>query len=397
MTLLAGRELASRLWARDMRAVRARLGVSRPSEHATRIWLHAASNGELTSVRPVIEALLAEGHRLLITANTDSAVRMAQNWQMNGAEICLAPLDLRGATRQVMRNWGIIAHITVESDLWPIRILETSGPVLVLGGRLTERSAKGWARFDGLVRRVMDRVTFLSAQDSASAGRFASAGLRQVAMGPVFDLKALYSPPSDAPDATLSNAFDRAHTWLAASTHDGEENIILAAHKLAQQARPALKLILAPRHPKRADEIAKLIPQRGLSCARRSHSDDPSRANVYLADTFGEMHLWYALAGVTFVAGSLTDRGGHTPYEPAAFQSAILHGPDTANFRAAYARLRDADAAICVQDATALAQAVISLDTADAQQSLGRAAQRALRQDTNFESLLRDITKALDA
>ncbi|WP_292068244.1 glycosyltransferase N-terminal domain-containing protein [Marivita sp. XM-24bin2] len=397
MTLFASRELASRLWARDMQAVRARLGLVRPSEHASRIWLHAASNGELSSARPVISALLADRRRLLITVNTDSALHMAQKWSLEGADICLAPVDLSGPTKRVLRNWGITAHITLESDLWPIRILETPGPVLVLGGRLTARSAKGWARFDSLARRVMDRVTYLSAQDSASADRFASAGLSQSARGPVFDLKALYTPPSDAPDISLHHAFDRANTWLAASTHDGEDDTILAAHERARQARPTLRLIIAPRHPRRADEVAELIAQRGLSCACRSRGDDPSKADVYLADTFGEMHLWYALAGVTFVAGSLTDRGGHTPYEPAAFQSVILHGPDTANFRAAYDRLQDASAAICVQDAAALAEALVSLKSADAQHELRRAAQSALHQDTDFDSLLRAITQALDA
>ena len=139
---------------------------------------------------------------------------------------------------------------------------------------------------------------------------------------------------------------------------NGEDDIILDAHLTALANRPKLKLILAPRHPKRAGDIARKIASHGLTCARRSAGDDPTDAQVYLADTFGEMHLWYQLAGVTFVAGSLTDRGGHTPYEPAAFGSAILYGPDTGNFRAAYDRLSQGHGAICTPDAEAIANAL---------------------------------------
>ena len=397
MSLLAVRELVARFWARDWMAVRARLGHVRPARQTDHIWLHAASNGELASARPVIDALLAQGRHLLITVNTDSALALGTGWGLENTSVTLAPVDLSGPTRRVLRNWLITAHITLESDLWPIRILNTPGPVLVLGGRLTARSAKGWARFDALVRQVMARVTYLSAQDSASAGRFVKAGLPKTALGPVFDLKALYSPPQDLPDDLLRQAFDRTNTWLAASTHDGEEETILAAHKATLGQRPALKLILAPRHPKRADEVAQIIHARGLTFARRSRGDDPASAQVYLADTLGEMHLWYALAGITFVAGSLTDRGGHTPYEPTAFQSAILHGPDTGNFRAAYDRLTNANAALCTPDAASLSKALIAMDTAEKQRAQGQAARNVLHQDTDLTGLMRDITHALDA
>ncbi|WP_300582523.1 glycosyltransferase N-terminal domain-containing protein [Marivita sp.] len=397
MSLLAGRELVARFWARDWHAIRARFGRFAPTRQVDRIWLHAASNGELASARPVIDALLAQGRHLLITVNTDSALALGNGWALEHTAVTLAPVDLPGPTRRVLRNWRITAHITLESDLWPIRILNTPGPVLVLGGRLTARSAKGWARFDALVRRVMARVTYLSAQDSASADRFVTAGLPKTALGPVFDLKALYTPPPDAPERALSQAFDRTNTWLAASTHEGEEETILTAHKATLPKRPNLKLILAPRHPKRAEEIAQLIDAQGLTCARRSAGDNPAQAQVYLADTLGEMHLWYALAGVTFVAGSLTDRGGHTPYEPAAFQSAILHGPDTGNFRAAYDRLADEKAAICTPDATSLCEALIAMESAEKQAAWGQAARNVLHQDTDLTGLMQDIARALDA
>lgn len=393
---LATKELTARLLRGDLAAMAARLGHG-ASDPVPRIWLHAASNGELISARPVIDRLLDEGYALLLTVNTDSAAAAASAWNRPEILVRLAPLDLRSAIGRIHRRLNITAHITMESDLWPHRILACPGPVLVLGGRLTARSAKGWKRFETIALRVLRRIDYLSAQDRASLERFRDLGLRPEATGPVFDLKALYTPPESGPDPRLSAAFSRADTWLAASTHEGEEDIILAAHKAALAPRPDLRLILAPRHPKRAEEIAARIAALGLTLSRRSMGEAPGKAQVYLADTMGEMHLWYALAGVTFVAGSLTDRGGHTPYEPAAFGSAILHGPDTGNFRAAYARLHDADAAFEIADATALGHALIDLTAPEKQLTRGAAARQALAQDTDIDSLMRDVLATLTA
>jgi len=397
MTLLAARELALRVWARDMCGIKARLGRLTPDAEDERVWLHAASNGELASARQLIDRMIAQERHLLITVNTDSALALGQGWALSNSTVMLAPIDLCGPTRRVMRRWGVRAHITLESDLWPCRILQTQGPVIVLGGRLTARSAKGWQRFPELAQKVLEKVTYLSAQDATSADRFSGLGLPAAARGPVLDLKAFYTPPRDRPGAALQGAFKRPETWLAASTHEGEDETVLTAHRSALQSRADLKLILAPRHPRRADDIETLIHSLGLTCARRSKATDPAGAQVYLADTLGEMHLWYALAGVTFIAGSLTDRGGHTPYEPAAFGSAIVHGPDTANFRAAYSRLTEARAAIRVTNADELARAVTDLDSAGKQDALATRARSALQQQTDLDSLMRDITGHLDA
>lgn len=396
LTLLAAKELGARLVRGDGVALKERMGYLAP-DATPRIWIHAASNGEVVSARPVVDRLLAEGRALLVTVNTDSAAAAVRSWDMPGLRVHLAPLDLRSATRRVYTRLNIVALVTLETDLWPERILTCPGPVLVLGGRLTERSAKGWARFDRLAHKVLGRIDYLSAQDRGSMERFHRLGLRPEAVGPVFDLKALYTPPDAQPDAALRAAFPRHDTWLAASTHDTEDIILLAAHKAALRQRPGLRLILAPRHPKRGDAIAALIREAGLSVARRSAGDDPAGAQVYLVDTMGEMHLWYALAGITFVAGSLSDRGGHTPYEPAAFRSAILHGPDTANFTAAYDRLHQADAARMVRDSGELAEALIALEPEDVQATLGRAAEAALRQGTSIDNLIRDFRNTLDA
>ncbi|MFW2542477.1 3-deoxy-D-manno-octulosonic acid transferase [Primorskyibacter sp. 2E107] len=375
---------------------RARLGRDLPSPGPT-VWLHGASNGELASVRAVLQRLIADRPDLhwRITANTDTAVAMVNGWGLPRTLACLAPLDLAGASTRAMRAGPVVAHISLESELWPHRFRLCPGPVILLGARMSAGTARTWARLPALANRVLSRVTLAIAQDGSSLGRLFDLGLPQPAGGPVVDLKALYLPPEDqTPDAALSAAFPRAKTWLAASTHDGEDETILDAHILALRSTPDLKLILAPRHPRRAEALAALITAKGLTCARRSAGEAPD-AQVYLADTMGEMALWYALAGRVFIAGTLTDRGGHTPYEPAHFGAALLHGPDTRNFRAAFDRLAQAQAARHVKDAATLAEALTALRKPDDQMALGRAAQDALAQDIDLDALTARIRDAL--
>jgi 3-deoxy-D-manno-octulosonic-acid transferase len=175
-----------------------------------------------------------------------------------------------------------------------------------------------------------------------------------------------------------SKFFDRPETLLAASTHAGEEEQVLAGFIAARRTRPALRMILAPRHPRRSAEVAEVLRAAGLSFRTRSNDEDPDPAtDVYLADTLGEMPLWYSLAGQCFVGGSLVSKGGHTPYEPAQFGCAILHGPSLQNFEDQYHRLAAMDGAILTPDATALGGALAGLD-AERRSELARNAARAL-------------------
>ncbi|WP_353471354.1 glycosyltransferase N-terminal domain-containing protein [Salipiger sp. H15] len=394
LSLFATVVLVRAAFRRDWDGLRARLGHGKANPGA-HVWLHAASNGELASARPVIEALRAArpAMKLLVTCNSESGVALAQSW---GLCARLAPLDLARASKRMHRRWNVRSHITMESELWPHRLLTCPGPVLVLGGRLTEGTAKGWRLFGGLQARVLHRIAFLSAQDPDSRDRFLEAGLPKQACGPVVDLKALYTPPEQH-DAALEAEFSRASTWLAASTHEGEDETVLAAHAEARLQEPGLRLILAPRHPRRAEQIARLAADRGLSCARRSLGETPSGADVYLADTLGEMALFYRLAGRVFIAGTLTDRGGHTPYEPAAFGAALLHGPDVRNFRVPFGLLDAAGAASPITDAASLAAALLALSDEKAQRSAGAAARALLEPEASAADLVEDLTLHIDA
>jgi 3-deoxy-D-manno-octulosonic-acid transferase len=369
--------------------------VAAPGHPARRhIWLHGASNGELASVRPVLERLIAARPDIgwLVTSNTATGRDMVARWDLPNVSARLAPLDLTSATRRTFDDWSVTAHISLETELWPHRILSCPGPVILLGARMSAGTAKGWGRLPTLARRVLSRIAFASAQDAASLERLHALGLPGTAAGPVVDLKAFYDAPAAAPLA----AFERGKTWLAAQTHEGEEEILLDAHRLARAQEPGLRMILAPRHPRRAAALRALIEARGLSVAQRSRGEAPGQMEVYLADTMGEMPLWYASAGRVFVAGSLAPKGGHTPYEPAAFAAAILHGPDLRNFRAAYARLAKARLAAEATDAETLAQALNAWADPQIQSEKGQGAQRLLAPDTGPEDLCAQVLRILD-
>jgi 3-deoxy-D-manno-octulosonic-acid transferase len=192
---------------------------------------------------------------------------------------------------------------------------------------------------------MLVRVKYLSAQDAASEARFVALGLPPSAVGPRVNLKAFVT--SDLP---AKGAVPRERCVLAASTHDGEDETILRAFKATRTQFDLL--ILAPRHPKRGDAVARLITAQGLTFARRSTGDAVTAGHpVYLADTMGEMALWYTVAGVTIVGGSYADHGGHTPFEPAAAGSAIIHGPHVSNFAESYVVL-DAEGGAVTGDLT---------------------------------------------
>ncbi|CAM5533856.1 hypothetical protein FALB51S_04271 [Frigidibacter albus] len=340
----------------------------------------ASSTSARTLLASLIEA--APGLRVLVTANTLTARQMVEGWALPGVTAALAPLDHRLVLRRFLARARPAALVVVENEFWPNRLAacaQAGIPVLVVGARMSARSARRWARLPSLARPLVGAIHLLSAQDAASEAHFRQLGVPAARIGPALNLKAGLAPAVPAAELRrLAPLFDRPRTLLAASTHPGEEAPVLEAFAQLWQADPARRLILAPRHPRRAAEVATQITAAGLGLARRSLAEVPGpQTPVLLADTMGEMPLWYALAGVTFVGGSLVDKGGHTPFEPAAQDSAIVHGPHTGNAAEAYAALAAAGAALQVTDAASLAGAVAGLGT-DRQAQLADAARRTL-------------------
>ncbi|MHA6345835.1 3-deoxy-D-manno-octulosonic acid transferase [Roseivivax sp. CAU 1761] len=395
MALAAAAVLSRLALRRDRAGIAARLGRGPgPEQDGPHLWLHAASVGELNSARPVILALEAARPDLpiVVTCNTATGVARAR---AQGLPARLAPLDLAGATDRFAARWQVAAHIAMEAEIWPVRLARLSGPVLVLGARMSAGTARGWARLPALARATLGRIAFLSAQDAGSRDRLLALGLRHAACGPVADLKAFYAaPPAPPADPALEAAYPRDATWLAASLHPGEDEVVIAAHLAARAAEPGLRLILAPRHPDRGDALEARLRAEGLSVARRSRNDPPG-AEVLLADTLGEMPIWYGRAGRVFIGGTLSDRGGHTPYEPARFGAALIHGPDTRNFRAPFETLARARAARCIRDSGELAAALTALaDPARRDAEAARAA-AALQPAAELDELVQPVLAAL--
>ncbi len=373
-----------------------RLGEGHGEHRA--FWLHGASNGELNSARGLLEAFLRDypGHPVIVTANTATGRDLVTNWGLSGVTARLAPIDLRWAVARFNRHWRPVALVSLENELWPNRFVASNCPILCIAARMSQRSAMRWKRFPGVCLALFGRVSRLFPQDDVSAARFISLGLAPERVGPAIDIKSSVTLPS--PDtvafASLKEVFPRHSTILAASTHQGEEAIVLEAFLLAYAANPDLKLILAPRHPSRGAEVTGLVEAAGLRYSVRSKSRDPEAdITVYIADTLAEMQLWYALAGTTFVGGSLVRKGGHTPYEPTQLDSAILHGPHIGNFASIYAALDAASGALEVMDAESLASGIAALDADERIAQARRAAATLKKLDTSEQ----DIQTVMDA
>lgn len=348
-------------------ALRERLGLAGgPAD----IWVHGASVGELASVRGLVARMVAArpGLRVVVTSNTATARALVAGWGVAGVEAWLAPFDALGGSARVLRRWRPGLLVVVENELWPGRLAAARAagvPVAMVGARMSERSAARWRK---LARQVLGGLALVSPQDEGSRARLIDLGVAAERMGSVLNLKAGVAAVQGA-----EGPVPRARCLLAASTHEGEEALVMAAFAARRDLFDLL--ILAPRHPERFDAVAREIAARGWPVRRRS-AGEAVAGPVYLADSLGEMALWYGMAGVTLVGGTFAERGGHTPFEPVAAGSVVVHGPSVTNHAAAFAALDAAGAALPC-DAGGLAGALAGLDAA-AQARMAGAARAAL-------------------
>jgi len=355
-----------------------RFGIASAARpQAPLVWVHAASVGEASSVLALIERILAErpAIELLITTGTVAAARLLEGRLPPRAQHQFVPVDVPRAVARFLDHWHPDLAIWVESELWPNLVLATHRrftPMLLVNARLSAGSLARWRALPGLVRPVLRAFALCLAQDEVQADRFRRLGARPVAS--VGDLKAAAAPLAADPAAlaALRRQIGVRPVWLAASTHPGEEEIAAAAHTRIARDHPGLLTILAPRHPVRGPAIAKMLHARRLRTARRGTGEAiAADTDIHLADTLGELGLFFRLAGIAFIGGSLVRKGGHNPFEAARLDCAIVHGPDMANCAAMARALDESGAALTVGDAESLAGAVALL--------LGDPAERARR------------------
>ncbi|HUN53129.1 MAG TPA: 3-deoxy-D-manno-octulosonic acid transferase [Candidatus Sulfotelmatobacter sp.] len=361
----AGKEEAARIGERFGRA-----GLPRPA--GSLVWLHAASVGEAVSILPLAARLTAshpQCHALVTTGTVTSAVLLAQQLPPRVMHQ-YAPVDLPAAADRFLDHWRPDLILWAESEFWPNllgAIAHRGIPLALVNGRVSERAFRRWQHFKTSIRSMLGAFSLCLGQTPQDAARLQRLGAARAAC--VGNLKFSAAPLSA--DAETLESFRRALAmrprWLAASTHAGEEAIVAEAHRRLQQRAADVVTFIAPRHPERGGEIAALLAGLGLKTARRSLGQAlEADTQVYLADTIGELGLWYRLADVVFVGGSLAADGGHNPLEPARLGAAVLHGPGMASFAEIAAGMRAAGAGRTVADAGELADAVGGLLFEDA-------------------------------
>jgi len=329
-----------------------------PRPEGRLVWFHGVSVGESLSVLPVIAAMAVERPDLniLITSATTTSADILAKRLPAGVIHQFAPLDTPQAVKAFLDHWRPDLAVFIESDIWPTQLRELTRrdtPHVLLSARITEKTYRGWQRFKGAMRPLLKGYALVMAQDKASEVRLRRMG---VTVGPRANLKMLGAPlPVDSKALSdLKKLIGKPFVYFAASTHYGEDSLI------AKTLEPALwggdLLILAPRHPIRAGDIRLDLEAMGLKVAQRSKNEPvTSQTHIYLADTLGELGLFFSVAGVTLMGGSfLEDIGGHNPLEAARLGKCVITGPDIGNWAGIYADLLDADAGFRVKGVTEL-------------------------------------------
>jgi len=333
----------------------------------TLIWFHAASVGESLSVLALITRMgvaLPQAHFLITSGTPTSAALIAQRMPPRCVHQ-FAPLDAPGPLKRFLRHWRPDAAIFVESELWPqmLRRTHATGAAMALvNARLSEKSLRAWAKRPRLAAYLLEVFDLILTQNDAMAEAMVRihAPAPKVARGQ--NLKSFAGPLPCDEDLIFNARAALGHrpVWVAASTHAGEEQIALAAHKKLVETHPDLLLILVPRHPERGTEVAQLIADAGIEYTCRSRGDMPAGA-VYLADTLGELGNWFALSEIVFLGGSLLPIGGHNPFEVAQSGATVLSGNHVFNFAETYSAMEAVGAAQLVADADDLAVKVDAL------------------------------------
>ncbi|MDG9925598.1 MULTISPECIES: lipid IV(A) 3-deoxy-D-manno-octulosonic acid transferase [unclassified Pseudomonas] len=362
------------------RRIGERFAVGLPAFREGGIWIHAVSLGESIAAAPLIRELLARHPELPITVTCMTPTGSERIQALFGERIqhCYLPYDLPWACARFLDRLQPKLAVIMETELWPnhIHACHVRGiPVALANARLSERSARGYARFARLTAPMLGELSLIAAQTEAEAERFRQLGARPASVevtGSIkFDLSVEAELPRRAAELRERWGAVARPVWIAASTHAGEDEVMLQAHRRLLDEHPDALLILVPRHPERFDQVFELCRREGFATVRRSTAEAPGAGvQVLLGDTLGELLFLYALADLALVGGSLIANGGHNLLEPAALGKPLLSGPHLFNFLEIAAQLRGAGDLLEVGDAAQLHAALRMLfaDSAQAQQ-----------------------------
>ena len=334
------------------------------------IWVHAVSVGEVNAATPIINQLLERypDYTLLITTVTPTGAMTVEQHFSDEVIHHYLPYDLPFSVKGFLKSIRPSILITMETEIWPnlYQACKNSGiPILIINARLSQKSEQGYRLVSGLMKQTLSLVDLIAAQTTNDAARFISLGAAEdkvtVAGNLKFDITVPQSLTEQAQSLRRYFSVSRP-IWIAASTHEGEESIILEAHMRILQEYPEAILILAPRHPERVDKVVSLCERMQLNYVKRTEEIPfAEKHNVYLLDTLGELQLHYAASQLAFVGGSLVNTGGQNMMEPASLGLPIISGPHTYNFVEITELLSKKDILISVANGVELANEVCGL------------------------------------
>jgi len=329
------------------------------------IWFHTVSVGETLAAIPVIKSILAlnPDRDILVTTMTPTGSERVRALLGEQVVHCYAPYDLPHTTAKFINAVRPSKLFIMETELWPNMLhwaRKTNASIVLMNARMSEKSAKGYRRFAQLTKAMLADIDIIAVQNKTDSDRFKSLGASDQQLKITGNIKFDQPIPDDLESRLneLKNNFQAPYIWLAASTHIGEDEILIAAHQRLVEEIPTALLIIVPRHPERFNEVYELCSSSGLSVARRSNNE-PASGSLYLADTMGELLLFCALADAVFVGGSLVNHGGHNCLEPAAFKKPIMSGVYDFNFAEINQQLESENALQRVNDSAEISSQLL--------------------------------------
>lgn len=334
------------------------------------VIFHCASVGEVLAATPLIKALQIAQPTLaiMITCNTPTGREQIINNFKDSVQVAYLPIDFPCATRRFLKRINPQVLCILETELWPnlmTQAFKKQISVLVLNARLSEKSQRGYKKVQSLTCVIMDSITTLASHNEEDAKRFIELGLKESKVTVTGSIKFDITPSKEQLDkvTNLKEQYkNERFIWVAGSTHPIEHELILAAHQTLLNTQPNALLVIAPRHPEQFDKVAKLLEEAELTYCRRSANNlQYKKEQVLLADTLGELQCLYGMANISYIGGSLIERGGHNPLESAAFNVGVLSGPHTYNFNHVYPELIALGGCLIVKNVDELSKQLITL------------------------------------
>ncbi len=380
-----------------------RIAMSRPQGKL--IWIHASSVGESLSVLPLIQQISEQKPevKILVTTVTKSSAKLLENKLPDCAIHQYAPVDSPRAIGKFLNHWQPSLALFIESEVWPNLITLTHRygcEMRLMNARMSRRSFQRWKKFPGAIICMLDCFEAIYPQNTKSADHFRALGAQGIKH--LGNLK-YDAPPLPADSKTsgevISSVGGRPR-WLAASTHAGEEAMAGNVHHALSEVHEGLLTIIVPRHNTRGESIATELSAMGLKVARRSQKDPiTAETDIYLADSMGELGIFYRIAGIVFMGGSLVPHGGQNPLEAARLDCALILGPHMDNFPAIVADFIRNDACLRVHNEENLRETVEELlHNHDTQETLAQAAHEMVTKEGGaVEKIIAEITPTLEA